>query len=198
VVHTRRQHQKAATAQRIFAAAVELFARQGYGQTTVEQIVQAAGVAKGTFFTHFPSKDALLDHIGAVQMGRILTAIAADPSFATRPTRERLHLVVRAMAAGIASQPAEMRALTVEIIVRRSLFDADRQNIDALDRLLEQIVADGQARGELRADAVPARMAQLVRGAYFLALFEWVERPELDLAQLAAAYLDLVLQGIGV
>ena len=73
----RRQQQKEATARRIFEAAITLFTTQSYVATTVEQIARAAGVAKGTFFTHFASKDALLDHIGAIQMARILAAIQA-------------------------------------------------------------------------------------------------------------------------
>jgi AcrR family transcriptional regulator len=192
----RRQQQKAETAQRIFEAALRLFREQGYGATTVEQIVQAAGVAKGTFFTHFPSKDALLDHIGAVQMGRIAAAIGGDPGFADRPTRARLHAVLRSMAVGFAAQPDEARALTFEIMARRSLFDVDPQNITALDRLLATIVAEGQARGELRDAAPAARVATLVRGAYFLGLFEWVQAPGLDLPALVAQYLDCVLDGI--
>jgi len=193
---TRRQQQKEATARRIFEAAMRLFREQGYAETTVEQIVQAAGVAKGTFFTHFPSKDALLDHIGAIQMARITATIADDASFTDRPTREQLHALFGTMARGLAAQPAEARALTAEILARRSLFEVDPQHISALDRLIEAVVATGQSRGEILASAPAARIAILVRGAYFLGLFEWVQRPELDLPTLVAQYLDLVLHGI--
>jgi len=192
----RRQQQKEATARRIFEAAITLFTTQSYVATTVEQIVRAAGVAKGTFFTHFASKDALLDHIGAIQMARILAAIQADHAFAARSARARLQLIVQALANGMEAQPSEMRALTSEILIRRSLFDVDRQNISALDQLIAQIIAEGQQRGELRADAPAHRLATLARGAYFLALFEWVEHPELALAPLAAQYLDLTLDGL--
>lgn len=191
-----RQQQKAETARRIFEAALRLFREQGYAETTVDQIVQAAGVAKGTFFTHFPSKDSLLDHVGEIQLARITAAIEADPGFAARPARERLHAVLNTMAVGFSAQPAEARALTFEIMARRSLFDVDVQNITALDRLIAAIVEAGQAAGEFRADTPAARLATLVRGAYFLALFEWVRAQDLDLPALAAQYLDVVLDGI--
>lgn len=51
---------------RIFHAAMELFEQQGYENTSVEQITQRAGVSKGTFFTHFHSKDAVFSAIGRI------------------------------------------------------------------------------------------------------------------------------------
>ncbi len=191
-----RQQQKADTARRIFQAALGLFTTQGYEATTVEQIAKAAGVAKGTFFTHFPSKEAVLDHIGRLQMDRLEARFAADPAFAALPAPARLHALLATLAAGVEAQPAEMRALTVELLTRRSLFNIDRQGIGELDAMLAGIIAEGQARGELRADAPPERLAAMVRGAYFLAFFEWMQRGEGGLASLAATYLDLLLAGL--
>jgi AcrR family transcriptional regulator len=191
-----RQQQKQATARRIFEAALELFTEQGFAATTVEQITRAAGVAKGTFFTHFANKEAVLEHIGQVQLERLAQAFAADPTLARLPAPEQLHAVLRTLADGIANQPAEMRALTVELLMRQSLFDVDRQGIHELDTLLERIIAAGQARGDLRADAPPRRLALLVRGAYFLAFFEWVQADAADLPALVEHYLDLLLRGI--
>jgi len=193
----RRQQQKAETAQRIFEAALALFHEQGFAATTVEQITQAAGVAKGTFFTHFASKEAVLEHIGRVQMDRLNAVFAADPGFERQPARAQLHAVLRTLAAGVEGQPARMRTLTVELLMRQSLFDVDRQGIGELDALFERIVARGQERGELRAGEPPRRLAMLVRGAYFLAFFEWVQSEGAPLAPLAARYLDLLLDGIG-
>jgi AcrR family transcriptional regulator len=52
-----------ATRARIFTAAVHLFAEHGYADTTVDRIVRAAGVAKGTFFIHFATKDAVVTQL---------------------------------------------------------------------------------------------------------------------------------------
>jgi AcrR family transcriptional regulator len=50
----------ARTRARLLAAALDLFAHQGYDRTTVAQIAAAAGVTEMTFFRHFGSKDQLL------------------------------------------------------------------------------------------------------------------------------------------
>ena len=51
------------TRARLFTAAVHLFAQHGYSDTTVDRIVREAGVAKGTFFIHFATKDAVVTEL---------------------------------------------------------------------------------------------------------------------------------------
>lgn len=46
--------------QEIISAAIKLFATEGYAATTVADIVEAVGVAKGTFYHYFPSKEAVM------------------------------------------------------------------------------------------------------------------------------------------
>jgi len=51
--------------ERLYEAALSLFRSQGYDATTVDQITRRAGLAKGTFFNYFPTKDAVLRYLGA-------------------------------------------------------------------------------------------------------------------------------------
>ena len=44
----------------IWAAAIDLFAEKGFGETTVDEIVDAAGTSRRTFFRHFESKRDLM------------------------------------------------------------------------------------------------------------------------------------------
>ena len=56
----RRERRKLEVRARIFAVARELFAKQGFEATTVDEIARAADVVPATFFNHFQSKQALL------------------------------------------------------------------------------------------------------------------------------------------
>ena len=56
----RRERRRQETLHKLMNAAIQLFATQGYSQTAVEDITEAADVGKGTFFNYFPTKDALL------------------------------------------------------------------------------------------------------------------------------------------
>ena len=52
-----RQQQKQELRQRLYRAALDLFSANGFEGTKVQQITDAVGVAKGTFFNHFPTKE---------------------------------------------------------------------------------------------------------------------------------------------
>src|SRR4051812_19315145 len=66
-VKTSRQLRADDTRARLFKAAARLLLQHGYHHTTVEKIVTAAGVAKGTFFLHFPTKDAIVLELVRIQ-----------------------------------------------------------------------------------------------------------------------------------
>lgn len=55
-----RERKKGELRERIYATSLELFRSRGYDGTTVDEITLAVGVAKGTFFNHFPTKQAIL------------------------------------------------------------------------------------------------------------------------------------------
>src|SRR4051812_5151679 len=74
---TARQLRADDTRARLFAAASELFATRGYHATTVDAIVKRAGVAKGTFFVHFATKDAVITDLVRIQTRQAKKARAA-------------------------------------------------------------------------------------------------------------------------
>ena len=61
---SRRERHRAETRERLFRAALQLFAERGYLETTVEDITDAADVGKGTFFNYFPTKEHVLATFG--------------------------------------------------------------------------------------------------------------------------------------
>ena len=89
---TPRKVQADATRRRIFAAAAELFAVRGYHDVTVAEIARRAHVAKGTFFVHFATKDAIVTELVRIQTraarrarGRVLEG-GGTPAEALRAT----------------------------------------------------------------------------------------------------------------
>ncbi|MEN9933706.1 MAG: hypothetical protein RLZZ387_285 [Chloroflexota bacterium] len=192
----RRQQQKDATAQRLFEVAVELFRARGYHETTVEEITRAAGVAKGTFFTHFPTKEAVLAHLGQMQVGRLRAALGASPLFAQLSFRNQVRFIFRTLGEGIEGQRELVLMTAIEILRSRGLADVEMHGISAFDAMLLPLVATAQQRGELRADTPPAEVAALIRSLYFMSVFEWLRRDDEPFFEVAARQLDLVLEGL--
>jgi AcrR family transcriptional regulator len=74
-----RQQRAQETRDRLFLAACDLFVAKGYAGTTVDSIASRAGVAKGTFFVHFKTKDA------------VATQLIGNQTAAAQRARERAH-----------------------------------------------------------------------------------------------------------
>ncbi len=68
------------TTTRILQAAQQLFGRKGYDGTTTKDLAQAAGVAEGTVFRHFPNKKAILIQVATEGWIEILTDLLTELS----------------------------------------------------------------------------------------------------------------------
>ena len=62
-VHSRRHEYSEATRRALLDSAAELFVRQGFGQTSLDQVAADARVTKGAIYHHFPSKQALFEAV---------------------------------------------------------------------------------------------------------------------------------------
>jgi len=82
-VKTLRERQAEATRQLLVSVARELFTEKGYAATSVEEIIQRAGVARGALYHHFNGKDALFravyDEVQADIATRVVAAAVAGP-----------------------------------------------------------------------------------------------------------------------
>ena len=67
------------TRAKLIDAAKAVVATSGYEGLRVDEVVQRAGVAKGTFFAHFRDKDALMDQLLGAEMDSIFDALDAEP-----------------------------------------------------------------------------------------------------------------------
>ena len=133
---------------RILDAALQVFSRRGYRDTSVDEIAGASGTSKGGVYFHFPNKEAiflaLLDRTAARLRERIESALAAqeDPvaradaallamlrTFAKHRALARLFMV-EAMGAGreLHRRMAEIRG-EFAAIIQRQLDEAVRQEI---------------------------------------------------------------------
>ena len=192
-----RERKKRETAERIYRAALKLFRQRGYDATTVEEIAQAADVAKGTFFNYFPTKDAVLGYLGQRQMHLVYEAIAAKGDFAMLPVYEQLAFVFDTLAAGIQDEREFVHIVSLEVYRSASAFSDATGSARQLYELLVGIVRRGQEHGELRTTALAESMALIMMATYFYTFFAWLELENPPaLAIMLHVHLDLLLQGM--
>jgi AcrR family transcriptional regulator len=149
---TLRDRNRARARAEIVAAAHGLFLTQGYAETSVEQVAEAAGVAPRTVFRHFPRKEDLVFHRHAEQVGRFAQLLAEAP--ADVPALDALVGALRAMLRldEGPSDGAILRLLEREPELRRRDAELVADHHAAAVRFLEARGADPQ-RAQLLAGA---------------------------------------------
>src|SRR5213082_1824192 len=168
----RRQRHSAEIRERLFRAALALFAKKGFAQTTVEDITEAADVGKGTFFNHFPSKDHILLAFGEMQLAKLEAAIDRARR-SNQPTPEFLRGLGARMTQEPVRNPAIIRALLQAYLsttpVREAMMDLKRR----VHALHTQMIQLGQDRDEIRNDLSAAEIAHVFRQTIFGTLLIW-------------------------
>src|SRR6202453_4400898 len=102
----RRERRRVETRERIYRAALRIFAQRGYLETTVEDITDAADVGKGTFFNYFPTKEHVLATYGAERLPAVQLALEKAKS-----TEGPVLPILRELLTGLAGQTTQSPAL---------------------------------------------------------------------------------------
>ena len=187
---------KDANRDRLLAAAADEFARLGLAGANINEISLAAGLAKGTVYNHFPSKEALF--LSVVEQACALAAEGAEDLPPEASTRERLRAVLDSDVAWAREHEAFARVLLREIFTADPRFYP--RVIEAAAPFISRvrsILADGVSRGEIRPQPPPEELALLFVGLGDLALIQnWGSGgawPQLD--QVSELVVDLFLDG---
>ncbi|MGW7516753.1 TetR/AcrR family transcriptional regulator [Streptomyces sp. NPDC054796] len=194
-----RRSSRDATRQKLFQAAVTLIAEQGFSSTTVEEIAERAGVAKGTVYYNFASKTVLFEEL--LRHGvELLTADlrqAADTATEVGGSRvDALDAMIRAGLVFIDRYPAFTQLYVAELWRTNRAWNSTlmvvRQEAVAV---VETVLREGVAEGELSDEIdIPLTAAALV-GMVLVAALDWKAfQPERSLDDVHGA-LSLLLQG---
>ena len=191
--HSRRARKKERTRREIFAAAIEQFVARGFDTVTIDEICAAADVARGTFFLHFPTKDALLTEYGQRMLAELAGELQADRGGAT----VRLRRAVSCLAAQATRHAELVRLVVREVISRPIAFAGHTEQSRDLVAMLAAVVRRGQESGEFRAAIAAEVAAGTVVAAYMAIVAEWARRGgKLDLERASEQALELVLRGL--
>jgi len=166
-----RESQKAKLRQALEDTALHLFRDQGYERTTIEQITNAVGVAKGTFFNHFASKEQVLAewHRGATL--EALTEVQGD-RFVT--CREAVMCLLRTLARQATGEP-DLFQMTARHVVGSDVLSEEEQALDtALHGFFMGHIVRGIEGGELVADLDPELFAAMILTTLTGTGHEWV------------------------
>ncbi|GAA3904249.1 TetR/AcrR family transcriptional regulator [Streptomyces lacrimifluminis] len=188
-----------ATRQKLYEAAVTLIAEQGFSATTVDEIAERAGVAKGTVYYNFASKSVLFEEL--LRHGvELLTASlreAAERTDRDGGTKvDALDAMIRAGLVFISRYPAFTQLYVAELwrtnrTWQSTLMVVRQQAVAVVEGVLREAVAGGELSDEID---IPLTAAALV-GMVLVAALDWQSfQPERSLDDVHSA-LSRLLQG---
>lgn len=177
----RRQRRAAETRVRLFRCALQLFSERGFPNVTVEDITEAADVGKGTFFNYFASKDHVLGVMAEIQLGKVAEAVALAAD-----GKQSIHSVLHHLFLRATEEPGRSpdlaRALVSSFLVSEGVRKIIEHNIQRGRKMIADIVAAGQQRGEIDPNLKKEIVAIQVLQAFMGTVLFWSlhEKPALN------------------
>jgi AcrR family transcriptional regulator len=193
----RRARHRAETRERLFRAALRLFAERGYLETTVEDITDAADVGKGTFFNYFPTKEHVLATFGDERIAVIERAAAQ-----ARQTKGHVLPVIKNLATYLAGLSSESPALLRSIYAANASCAPVRaemqKRIRAARGLMTEMFAIAQQRGEIRSDLSAAELAHLTQIVFHGVTLAWALSPDSGLLETTESVWNLITPALSL
>ena len=157
---------------RIIEAAWRLFYRQGYDDTTVEEIIAESGTSRGSFYHYFEGKDALLSTVSYLfdqKYEELMNTM--DPAMDRFDQLMYLNRELFAMIENSVSLDLLARLYSSQLITRgdKHLLDHNRTYY----KLLRQIMVQGQQRGELRSDVTVSELVRVYALCERALIYDW-------------------------
>jgi TetR/AcrR family fatty acid metabolism transcriptional regulator len=185
--------------QHIIDAAIRVFARKGYFNSRVSDIAREAGIAAGTIYLYFDTKEDILITLFREKMAEFVSALwraIADERDAVAKVRRLVHLHFQMLE----QDPDLAAVVQVELRQGQKFFRGPAtQEMAAYFALIASVLEEGVAAGRFRRDLAVKIAAKMMFGAMDQMATSWVlGKRGYRLVDTAPAVADLLLQGIGV
>ena len=167
-----RERKKARLRQEIIKTAVKLFRKRGFENTRVDDIVQILEISQPTFFRYFPSKGAVLREVGRNGFACIIEHLKSELS-SQATTAERLRRLYQALARGTEADRPLWQAVVLSGVMDPVHSPDMRGRKEVAIGLLQEILAQGQQRGEVTRDFPVVHLAEFMEGLYHTLARQW-------------------------
>ena len=182
----------------ILEAAVKVFARQGFHQSTVAQIAKEAGVADGTIYLYFKNKDDILVQFFSFRAKQVFERFREAVDGAQN-SRDKLRNLVHRHLAEFQRDRDGAVVYQVETHQNSRLAEAQIREMSQMYRdLISEIVEQGQQEGTIRKDLYVGLVKRFIIGGVDEVINTWLHSDgEYDLVSMADPLVELFMKGVG-
>ncbi|MGD9173349.1 MAG: TetR/AcrR family transcriptional regulator, partial [Desulfobacterales bacterium] len=181
----------------ILEAAVKVFARQGFHQSTVAQIAKEAGVADGTIYLYFKNKDDILVQFFRFRTKQVFESFR-DAVDGAEASTDKLRYLVRRHLDEFQRDKDGAVVYQVETHQNSRLAEAQIREMSKMYRdLISEIIEQGQQEGAIRKDLYVGLVKRFIIGAVDEVINTWLHAEEdYDLVSMADPLVELFIKGI--
>jgi len=151
----KRAASKAAMRARIVRAALELFEAQGFQETTTKAIARRAGVAEGTIFNYFATKEDIALHFFELEVDHAIATVRSSARLRRAPLEEKLFALVQSQIEYLTPYERFIGAAFVQALRPSSAFVLSQRSWDLRARYLDFVQG-------LIAESIPGAERSLV------------------------------------
>jgi AcrR family transcriptional regulator len=149
----KREQNKDKTKKGILKAALELFARKGFNRTTTKEISIRAGIAEGTLFNYFRTKEDLALYFIEEKVAALISWYESDPEIQEAPVTEKLFAIIHRYLESIGPyedfvEAVYLRALQPSSKLNPLSLEGQEVNLHYL-KFIRGILRDAEAAGEI-------------------------------------------------
>ena len=182
----------------ILEAAVRIFARQGFHQSTIAQIAKEAGVADGTIYLYFKNKDDILVQFFSHRAKQVFESFREEVDRGQTSLDKLRNLINRHLTE---FQRDRNGAVVYQVETHQSSRLAEEQikEMSQMYRdLISEIVEQGQQEGQIRKDLYVGLVKRFIIGAVDEVINTWLHsNGEYDLVSMTEPLVELFIRGIG-
>jgi TetR/AcrR family transcriptional regulator, fatty acid metabolism regulator protein len=184
--------------QQIIEAAVRVFARKGYYNSRVSDIAREAGIAAGTIYLYFKTKDEILVTLFRDKMAEFVDSLRKAIAGGERDAASKVRTLVRLHFSLLEKDPELAEVLQVELRQGQKFFrGASGQEIGAYFALIGSVLEEGVGEGRFRSSLSVKVATKMLFGAMDQMATSWVlGKRGYRLADTADAVAEIFLQGV--
>jgi len=192
--------QREQTKNKIIQAALELFVRQGYHGTSINDITQKVGVTKAAFYSHFKSKGQLLLRIISEYESRYIDQMIWDVTEHASHPVAKLHRAI-SFSAEFAAKNLDLCLfldyLTAELNADVDFLPALKEVYEKYRQFLRDIIAEGIRDGLINKEYDPELTALTFMAIHQGVLYQWsLYRSQLDGRKYVKNYRRVIMDGL--
>ncbi|WP_407355993.1 TetR/AcrR family transcriptional regulator [Methanolobus sp. WCC5] len=197
-----REKKKHETRNRIFDVSTRLFKEKGFENTTVDEITKEAGIAKGTFFNYFPTKESLLFYFRQQKEELIINILQSQVALNV-PVKEKIKNFLFLLAQNYEKDRELVRLLFFEhrklMITSRQRASGNGHKHHGFASILCELLHEGVEKGEIRQDLDMMVASDTLNAIYFHSLITWLHSDaEYSFSRDMSDRVDILFEGIGV